>query len=330
MVSSHGLILERKIDIDLKTIYLYEPIGFEVSGDRIQAVHMLLGYIHSILIDVWNNKDVIMDKKLIDGRINNVQSFTKKTDKFIPTRIHANSLFKFMKRLNYLENIILNKKVLPRYVIESVKYLHLKNINYMAFPMSCFCDINLHNLDEHIESYGNYGIAFSKEWGIKNNIQPIQYINENSALRKDFTSAFNRVLRSNINTQNENVYSNFIFLQLMFYKPHAIKRYGITKRYTDECEWRYIADVHKYGYPVALWDKKSLVQANLDKMSDSLINIDSVGLDFDYEDIKYIIVSNQFDFQRIINVLGSLQIDAVQKESLISKILIWDMCREDF
>ena len=106
MVSSHGLILERKIDIDLKTIYLYEPIGFEVSGDRIQAVHMLLGYIHSILIDVWNNKDVIMDKKLIDGRINNVQSFTKKTDKFIPTRIHANSLFKFMKRLNYLENII--------------------------------------------------------------------------------------------------------------------------------------------------------------------------------------------------------------------------------
>ena len=42
VVSGHGLIQERKIGTD-------EIIEFEVSGDRIQAVHMLPGYTHNII-----------------------------------------------------------------------------------------------------------------------------------------------------------------------------------------------------------------------------------------------------------------------------------------
>ncbi len=42
VVSGHGLIRERKIGSD-------EVIEFEVSGDRIQAVHMLPGYTHNIV-----------------------------------------------------------------------------------------------------------------------------------------------------------------------------------------------------------------------------------------------------------------------------------------
>ena len=42
VVSGHGLIQERKIGSD-------EVIEFEVSGDRIQAVHMLPGYTHNII-----------------------------------------------------------------------------------------------------------------------------------------------------------------------------------------------------------------------------------------------------------------------------------------
>ena len=41
VVSGRGLIQERKIGTD-------EIIEFEVSGDRIQAVHMLPGYSHNI------------------------------------------------------------------------------------------------------------------------------------------------------------------------------------------------------------------------------------------------------------------------------------------
>ena len=42
VVSGHGLIRERKIGTD-------EIIEFEVSGDKIQAVHMLPGYTHNII-----------------------------------------------------------------------------------------------------------------------------------------------------------------------------------------------------------------------------------------------------------------------------------------
>ena len=42
VVAGHGLIQERKLDTD-------EVIEFEVSGDNIQAVHMLPGYTHNII-----------------------------------------------------------------------------------------------------------------------------------------------------------------------------------------------------------------------------------------------------------------------------------------
>lgn len=42
VVSGHGLIQERKIDSD-------EVIEFEVSGDKIEAIHMLPGYTHNII-----------------------------------------------------------------------------------------------------------------------------------------------------------------------------------------------------------------------------------------------------------------------------------------
>ena len=42
VVSGHGLIQERKIGTD-------EVLNFEVSGEKIQAVHMLPGYTHNII-----------------------------------------------------------------------------------------------------------------------------------------------------------------------------------------------------------------------------------------------------------------------------------------
>ena len=42
VVAGHGLIQERKIGTD-------EVIEFEVSGDKIEAIHMLPGYTHNII-----------------------------------------------------------------------------------------------------------------------------------------------------------------------------------------------------------------------------------------------------------------------------------------
>ena len=42
MVSGRGLIQQRKVGTD-------EVLNFEVSGDKIEAVHMLPGYTHNII-----------------------------------------------------------------------------------------------------------------------------------------------------------------------------------------------------------------------------------------------------------------------------------------
>ena len=63
VVSGHGLIQERKIGTD-------EVIEFEVSGDRIQAVHMLPGYTHNIinLSDTENLVTLMWANELFDPR----------------------------------------------------------------------------------------------------------------------------------------------------------------------------------------------------------------------------------------------------------------------
>ncbi len=48
VVSGHGLIQERKIGLD-ENGNPYPVLSFEVSGDKIEAVHMLPGYTHNII-----------------------------------------------------------------------------------------------------------------------------------------------------------------------------------------------------------------------------------------------------------------------------------------
>jgi UDP-2-acetamido-2,6-beta-L-arabino-hexul-4-ose reductase len=49
VVAGHGLIQERKVGTDPTTGKPYEVVEFEVSGDKIQAVHMIPGWTHNII-----------------------------------------------------------------------------------------------------------------------------------------------------------------------------------------------------------------------------------------------------------------------------------------
>ena len=51
VVSGYGLIQMRKIDSD-------EVLNYEVTGDKIQAIHMLPGYTHNI-INLSENENLV-------------------------------------------------------------------------------------------------------------------------------------------------------------------------------------------------------------------------------------------------------------------------------
>lgn len=250
----------------------------------------------------------------------------EKTFTMRPTQ-SANTLFHFMEKLEYLLPILEREAVVPRYCVESVDYLKI-TYKSIAYPMLCFCDINLHKIENHTSFYGEYGIGFSKEWGIRKGIQPIQYINDQSHLCKDFSEAFNTSLNSLYTDEAQ----SFLLSQMFYLKPiegdMIRNEEDVHKNFTDECEWRFIPEAISPDLPVVLMDSEIIQKETFDK---ALLYEKEAWLKFSIEDIKYLIIRNRDDFDKILDIiLKKSKLDLVDKHKLTSKIIVLDEAREDF
>ena len=241
----------------------------------------------------------------------------------------ANTLFRFFKKLEYLEDVIEKSALLPRYYNEDVSYLNIPFKN-LAYPMICFCDINFHKLEPHIEFYGEYGIAFSKSWGEINGVQPIQYINPNSNNCKDFSEAFNDILENSDKLADSKARC-YLSTSIYYQKPIKGNMYRdeeiVERIFTDECEWRYIQNVRGLGFNQVFKDTSENI---LNFYSDVIASNKEFWLYFDYSDIKYIIVKNENDFKRLLEVIINKNLDQLTTYKLILKIRIWDEERWDY
>lgn len=256
--------------------------------------------------------------------------------KYKQSKVQANTLFTFMTKIDFLINIIKNRCVAPRYCEENIKYLGLDGVSTISFPMKCFCDINLHKMDNHLEWYGFYGIGFTKEWGIANKLQPIIYINKKSELRSDFKDVFNEALKlvDKVTSKNEDMFCDYMLHQLMYYKPcygkfkNRMTNKEEYKWFIDENEWRYIPNVRKIKDVQQIYINKN--HNPLIDLSDAIELEDSICLKYDVDDVKYIIVKTKEDYELIIKKINELDDEPINKMKLISKIMIWDLCGGDF
>ena len=247
-------------------------------------------------------------------------------------RLTANSLFTFTTKLCYLEAWINNGCISARYCREDIRYLKI-GIPKIALPMKCFCDINIHNLGDHLDWYGYFGLGFSKEWGTRNGIQPIQYVNEKSALGKDFRKAFKQALKDN--TSANKLLRNYIADQLVYFKPcmgkmlNRLTNKTTEKCFTDESEWRFVPDVSTLNMPQILSKDSQLLDIVLARLSDALNNQPAASIPFDYQDIKYIVIENKRCLATLISDFDKLPLSKNDRDYLVSKILIWDELEED-
>lgn len=274
-------------------------------------------------------------KEIIFGKASAVK--TKKS-KHTPSKIQADTLFTFTTELDYIIPTIKERIISPRYCEEDIRYLKIPKLKKIAYPMKCFCDINLHRLEEHLEWYGYYGLAFEKEWGMLHKIQPIQYINKESNLRKDFTEVFTAALKSDTKKESctQLKMKSFLLHEMMYYKPYEgnfkNRNTGkiVKKCFTDECEWRFIPDVTKAGYEQVYFDKNILNAGNLREISNSMFGIREISLEFEYADIKYIIVKSTEDLDILVKEIETMNLDKREAYKLISKIIVWDDSKGDF
>lgn len=278
-----------------------------------------------------------MDNKTIVS-VGKASAKSEKASKHTPSKIQADTLFNFTTELDHIITCIKNKMVSPRYCEEDIRYLKIPHLKKIAYPMKCFCDINLHRIEEHLQWYGYYGLAFTKAWGMQKQIQPIQYINPDSELRKDFTKAFSAALKSDARKESktQSKMENFLLHEMMYYKPYEGKMKNrntgkIKKKcFTDECEWRYIPDVTRAGFMQVYFNEDILNAGGLNDISNSMSGIREISLNFDYADLKYIIVKTLSDFEILTEVIMTLGLDKLEEYQLISKVIIWDSAKGDF
>ena len=246
-------------------------------------------------------------------------------------RIHwnnsSNVLCNYMREQDYLNQILHNQAIIPRYVMEPLDYLDFKDFQKICFPMTCFCDIPFSRVSTHMSYYGGYGIGLDKQAVLeKYRIQPIHYINEDSPLADDFREAF-LASTSDQFTGEARKLASYLASSLMYMKPIR----GIVNNdeggkevyvYQDECEWRFIpSDNFPTGLHLILRQSETTERAK-EKYSDVLKKHSECWLKFEWTEVRYIIVPDEAAVKNTISTIRELNVEDMEKDLLISKIEI--------
>lgn len=239
----------------------------------------------------------------------------------------SNVLCNYMKEQQYLNMILQNKAIIPRYVMEPLDYLNLMGIHKICFPMTCFCDIPFSRVTTHMSRYGEYGIGLDK-WAVLNKyrIQPIHYMNGDSPLTDDFREAF-KVSTSEHFEGSTEILVNYLASSLMYMKP--IKGYVDNDKgekemrvFQDECEWRFIPSDHFPKELHLILKQHETTEKAKEKYSDVLRNHQDCWLKFEWDEVRYIIVPDEASVKNTITIIRELKLDDREKDMLISKIEI--------
>ena len=247
--------------------------------------------------------------------------------------LSANTLFHFTKTKENLISILQNG-FYPRYSLENIIFPGNPRV---AFPMVCFCDIPLSQIQNHSGTYGEYALGLTKEWAKKNGLCPVLYTHRNSILFKSierYDACLSKYYLSEDKKENDNVEKlvNHLFSIILFMKPYEGSEEDNTPiRYYDEREWRYSID---------LQDKSSLVDffleenvfINSEKRDSANEKILKYKLDFEPKDINYIIVPTDRDILNIRDEIkdAKLRFPDDDVRLLTTRIISMERIKEDF
>lgn len=288
----------------------------------------------------------------------NVRVFSGKEIKKAGYIHSSNSLFHFMSKRKYLEEILKQKALVPRYCSENIEYLNLSgeaaDFCEVVILQKCFCDIPLHRIkakirckilceDEgenaenrelsHVDLYGEYAIGLKKAFGERNNIQPVNYVNPEANYIKELSHAISEAIAigTDLNVVIANNFLNIIsFLKPLSGEMKRTKEKGaiekIYKNFFDENEWRYVPKYNERMYQPVIANPYIIDSEALQLMSKELIQNtnEKYWLPIEYSDISTIIVPDNHARKSFIEFIMSLNEEDEKKLILISKIIVLD------
>lgn len=235
----------------------------------------------------------------------------------------ANNLFHFTKSIAHLQGI-LKDGFYPRYSLEDTNYL---NLDFIGYPMTCFCDIPISRLSEHTDFYGEYGIGLTKEWGVRNALAPLIYTTSDSVVTQLATYLMELKLVDSEGTRMPvmNEINSYFFRLIPMIKPISGKMFiagkVIDKDFYQENEWRYVPKEYKVLF-------KKDFEENRDAKNKEM---ELSKIQFLPSDVKYIFVKTDseipiiFDF--IQNNLGQFPLNEIK--ILTSRIVSLETIAKD-
>lgn len=248
--------------------------------------------------------------------------------------ISSNTLFHFTRDLDDLLDILENCFT-PRYCLENYSNLfHGSEREFIiAFPMTCFCDLPLSQLQEHLDFYGGYGIGLKKEWGIHQKINPVLYMHQYSDL-SDCISTLIKDSENGIEGDKRTFHYLMSFIRhIKLYEGYVtVKGKKIYKKFYDEREWRWV--------PVPAGNKNDeILSLTEDEFNDPDLRSKAdnglakiARLDFSPGDVKYIVVSSEGEINEVISAISIFNNRYNENDAklLCTKILCSNQIKTDF
>jgi hypothetical protein len=247
--------------------------------------------------------------------------------------LYPNILFHFTTKKNL--EAILNSTFKVSYARERI--LGGNITGEFAVPMVSFSDLRLSELKDNIGTYGKFGIGLTKEWAINNGLNPVMYASQSSLFTenfmnglKDFFALVNKL--DDTNRRFETAYNNTIntLRYIKNYKGDLIrpgKKTIIDYVFANEREWRYVPPITENIFPFVPIDK---IQTSQQKTAFNK-KVSHLLLNFQPDDIKYLIVEKDSDINSLINHLRQAKsrfpYETVDK--LASRILTYEQIEKD-
>lgn len=189
----------------------------------------------------------------------------------------------------------------------------------IAFPMISVSDYPLSEIGNNQWAYGNYCIGFKQIWGVKAGFSPVTYCSLGSRSLQVLNILLGDSLKTDIQSRFGAVM--YLFAHMKFVQAPLVTKHKKFKNYRfyDEREWRVVPYITETDNS-KLWpfyDEEDYKEFKNENNGTSLLDI---GVDFQYDDIHYIIVEKEDDIHRTREIVGD-RIHIFTKDEVMEDVI---------
>ena len=214
-------------------------------------------------------------------------------------------------------DILKSKTLLYSYSLERI--VPIKDMMPIAFPMISVSDYPISEISNNDWRYGSYCIGFRQEWGIKMGFSPVWYCSYNSHSLHQLYILLEDAIKRKSQGHIGVIIALFANMKLN-QAPLQTKNQKFGKyRFYDEHEWRLVPFITETDHAEVMpfLSEEGYKEYKNNHKNSSLL---SFGVDFQYEDIHYIIAEKEADVESTKRIVGN-KVHIFTKAEIIEDVI---------